>query len=167
MKDASHGDWYYNGDEFGGIFKGQFDILKALKKKIFFYLLIELWIGKIVTSNDPEENDIYDEVRLVIWALYFLVHAYFQQFRLKVDDSKEFTTAIWAHHLTREGFTKKKKPKYQWLSYGIRNGRTQTQVNKSFDQWKDLSLTEKAALDEKLKPLKWLLQKWVNFIENW
>ena len=42
LKDASHGDWYYNGDEFGGIFKGQFDILKALKKKIFFYLLIEL-----------------------------------------------------------------------------------------------------------------------------
>ena len=22
LKDASHGHWYYNGDEFGGIFKG-------------------------------------------------------------------------------------------------------------------------------------------------
>ena len=35
LKDASHGHWYYNGDEFDGIFKGQFDseISKAWNKK--------------------------------------------------------------------------------------------------------------------------------------
>ena len=76
-----------------------------------------------------------------------------------MSDSKE-TTTIWAHHLTREeGFTKKKKPKYRWLSYGLKNGNTQTQMNKELVQWKNLSLTEKTVIEEKLKPLKWLLQK--------
>ena len=76
-----------------------------------------------------------------------------------MSDSRD-PTAIWAHNLTREeGFTKKGKPKYQWLSYGIINGNTKTKINQEYRQWKNLSLTEKAAFDEKLKPLKWLLQK--------
>ena len=84
---------------------------------------------------------------------------YVQKFQLNVVDNKEITS-IWANHLTREeGFTKKGKPKYRWLSYGIRNGKTQTKINHEFRQWNSLSLTEKAAFDEKLKPLKWLLQK--------
>ena len=64
-------------------------------------------------------------------------------------------TAIWAHHLTRE----EGKPKLQWLSYGIKNGNTQTEINKKYLQWKKLSKSEQAAITEKLKPLKWLLQK--------
>ena len=67
--------------------------------------------------------------------------------------------AIWAHHLTRE----EGKPKLQWLSYGIKNGNTQTQINKRNVQWKTLSKGEQAATTEKLKPLKWLLQKYVGY----
>ena len=74
-----------------------------------------------------------------------------------MDDSND-DTAIWAHHLTRE----EGKPQLQWLSYGIENGNTQTKINKKWKvQWKKLSPTEQAATTEKLKPLKWLLQKYV------
>ena len=87
-------------------------------------------------------------------------HPYkFQQFRLSVNDSRK-TTAIWTHHLTREeGFTKKGKPKYRWLSYGIRNGKTQTKINHETVSWNKLLPNERAAIREKLEPLKWLLQK--------
>ena len=71
-----------------------------------------------------------------------------------MDDSND-DTAIWAHHLTRE----EGKPKLQWLSYGIKNGNTQTEINKKYLQWKKLSKGEQTAITEKLKPLKWLLQK--------
>ena len=50
------------------VFSKASSIVKFLKhgtKNDFLYLLVELLIGKIVTSNDPEENEIFDEVRLV------------------------------------------------------------------------------------------------------
>jgi len=55
-----------------------------------------------------------------------------------VDDNND-DTAIWAHHLTRE----EGKPKLQWLSYGIKNGNTQTEINKKYLQWKQLSKANK------------------------
>ena len=54
------------------------------------------------------------------------------------------------------------KQKLQWLSYGFKNGNTQTQINKRNLQWKALSKEEQAEKTKKLKPLKWLLQKYVN-----
>ena len=68
--------------------------------------------------------------------------------------------AIWAHYLTRgERENNKKKPKYQWLSYGIQNGIIKIKINEETIHWKKLSPSEQAATTEKLKPLKWLLQK--------
>ena len=70
------------------------------------------------------------------------------------------TPAIWAHYLTRgERENNKKKPKYQWLSYGIQNGIIKIKINEEIIHWKKLSPSEQAATTEKLKPLKWLLQK--------
>ena len=77
-----------------------------------------------------------------------------------MEDSND-DTAIWAHHLTRE----EGKPKLQWLSYGIKNGNTRTELNKKYLQWKTLSKGEQAAIAEKLKSLKWLLQKYVNVLK--
>ena len=69
------------------------------------------------------------------------------------------TPAIWAHYLTRgERENNKKKPKYQWLSYGLQNGIIIIKI-KINDDWRKLSSSEQAAITEKLKPLKWLLQK--------
>ena len=77
---------------------------------------------------------------------------------MNVEDNNDIT-AIWAHHLTRE----EGKPKLQWLSYGLKNGNTQTQINKRNLQWKTLSKEEQAEITKKLKPLKWLLQKYVRY----
>merc|ERR1719209_2875199 len=84
VTDASHGHWYYNGDEFDGIFKGRGE-----------------------TSTDPKQKYRIDE-----------------QFRLNVEDNDDHP-AIWAHHLERVEDEKR----LQWLSYGIKNGNTQTKIN--------------------------------------
>ena len=87
---------------------------------------------------------------------------YVQKFQLNVVDNKEITS-IWANHLTREeGFTKKGNPKFKCLSYGIKNGDIHTEIDTEPIVWEKLSPNEQASITEKLKPLKWLLQKWVN-----
>ena len=92
--------------------------------------------------------------------LYFLTsQLYFQKFQLNVIDWRD-TTSIWASHLTRvEGPTKKGKPKFQCLSHGIKNGDIRDQIDQEPIRWKKLSPSEQASITEKLKPLKWLLQK--------
>ena len=61
-KDASHGHWYYNGDEFGGIFKVKFYTYFSIILKNICKIVVELEIGKGETSNDPQEKYRIDEV---------------------------------------------------------------------------------------------------------
>ena len=90
---------------------------------------------------------------------YIFLNTHFQKFQLNVIDHKD-KTSIWASHLTRvEGLTKKGKPKFQCLSYGIKNGDIRYQIDQKPIRWKKLSSSEQAATTEKLKLLKWLLQK--------
>ena len=97
-------------------------------------------------------------LEIVTWHI-FLYYTNVQKFQLNVVDNKEITS-IWANHLTREdGFTKKGKPKFKTLSYGIKNGEIHTEINTEPIVWENLSPFEQASTTEKLKPLKWLLQK--------
>ena len=70
LKAASHGHWYYNGDEFDGIFKGQFNRNFQIAKNLFGKgnIFVELGTGKRVTSNDQEENNQFDEVGDRAWV---------------------------------------------------------------------------------------------------
>jgi len=98
-------------------------------------------------------------VGFVTGISYIFLYTYFQKFQLNVVDHRD-TTSIWASHLTRvEGFTKKGKPNFQCLSYGIQNGGIRNQIDQKPIRWKKLSPSEQASITEKLKPLKWLLQK--------
>ena len=70
LKAASHGLWYYNGDEFDGIFKGLFDRNFQIAKNLFdkCNIFVELGTGKMVTSNDPEDSNQFDEVGDRLWV---------------------------------------------------------------------------------------------------
>ena len=64
LKDASHGHWYYNGDEFGGIFKGLYDSIFSLASGQNISFDLSLFIGKGETTNDVQhrKNNQFDEV---------------------------------------------------------------------------------------------------------